>query len=132
MCGLARDQQKLHLYFGTWKHDTHNPVTREFELYCEDDYKNTIISSMTAFGSLVGFTIFPMISDNKGPRLAQISSWLTCFFGCVLMAIANNYFFVVVGYFFAGFGVNPAITLSFTFINDHSTGKFREFTCIGT
>ena len=87
---------------------------------------------MTALGSLVGFTIFPMISDNKGPRLAQISSWLTCFFGCVLMAIANNYFFVVVGYFFAGFGVNPAITLSFTFINDHSTGKFREFTCIGT
>ena len=132
MCNLPRDQQKLHLHFGGKSaDDTHNPVTKEFELYCEDDYKNSVISSMGALGSFMGFIIFPMISDNKGPRLALIGSWFTCILGCILMAIANNYYFILIGYFLAGFGVNPAITLHFTFMNDHSTGKFREFTCIG-
>ena len=120
--------------------DEHNPATKEFELYCDDDYKNSIISSMGALGSFLGFIIFPMLSDNKGPRIALISSWFTCITGNIIMAVANNYYLLLIGYFLSGLGANPAITLHFTFINDHSSiyifnilkaGKFREFTCIG-
>jgi MFS family permease len=86
---------------------------------------------MGSLGSFIGFFIFPMISDNKGPRLALIGSWATCVVGCLLMGVANNYYLITIGYLLAGIGVNPAITLHYTFINDHSTGKFREFTAIG-
>ena len=42
------------------------------------------------------------------------------------MSLSVNYPMMVIGYILAGCGVNPAITLHFTFINDHSS-KFINF-----
>ena len=32
---------------------------------------------MGSLGSLIGFLLFPMISDNKGPRVALLLAWAT-------------------------------------------------------
>jgi OCT family organic cation transporter-like MFS transporter 4/5 len=35
------------------------------------------------------------------------------------------------GWFFIGFGANPAITLSYSFINEQSLGKYRQYFSVG-
>ena len=106
---------------GSSPSDDHNPATREFELYCEDNYKNTILSSMLGLGSCIGYLFFPMISDNKGPRIALIASWVTGFLGCLIMSLAYDFDIMLVGNIVAGFGINPALTIQYAFINGHSS-----------
>ena len=36
-----------------------------------------------------------------------------------------------VGWFLGGFGGNPAITLSYSFINEQSLGKYRQYFSVG-
>ena len=76
---------------------------------------------MGALGSFIGFIVFPMLSDNKGPKLALVISWNIAWLGCFIVLIALNYYMILIGYFLVGFGINPAITLHFTLINDHSS-----------
>lgn len=72
-----------------------------------------------------------MIADNKGRLWGWGLSWASAALGAVLMATSWNYPQVLIGYFLSGFGCNPAITLHYSFLNEHSTGKLREFTSIG-
>jgi hypothetical protein len=38
---------------------------------------------------------------------------------------------VAIGQFLAGFGGNPAITLDYSFINEQSIGKSRQYFSVG-
>ena len=76
---------------------------------------------MSYLGSFLGFCIFPMIADNYGRRPALGLSWGLCTLGTILMAVSVNYYMVFFGYFFAGMGVNPAITLHYSFLNEHTS-----------
>ncbi len=44
-------------------------------------------------------------------------SWIICTLGVLILVIANSVILIAVGYFLAGLGSNPAITLCFSFIN---------------
>jgi hypothetical protein len=44
-------------------------------------------------------------------------SWVICTIGVFLLVIANSISMIAIGYFLAGLGSNPAITLCFSFIN---------------
>ena len=64
-----------------------------------------------------------MIADNIGRRPALIASWGSCTVGCLMMAAAwfkDGFWLMFFGYLIAGFGVNPAITLHYSFLNEHS------------
>lgn len=62
-----------------------------------------------------------MIADNYGRIAGWGSAWLCGTLGCILMASSFNYTMMLIGYFLSGFGTNPAITLHYSFINEHSS-----------
>lgn len=98
---------------------------------CNKDYVLTILSSIVYIGSFIGFFIFPYIADNQGRKLAINLSWAVCTAGVILAAFSQNIYMVGAGWFLGGFGGNPAITLSYSFINEQSLGKSRQYYSIG-
>ena len=72
---------------------------------------------MLFFGSLIGFFIIPYAADNFGRNSAMKVAWGICTLGVLIICLADSPNMVGIGYFFAGFGCNPAITLCFSFIN---------------
>jgi MFS family permease len=67
-------------------------------------------------GSLIGFFIIPHLADNYGRKIMVHISWGICVLGALLIATAPSPILVGIGFFLAGFGANPAITLNFSFI----------------
>jgi OCT family organic cation transporter-like MFS transporter 4/5 len=118
VCSLPESEQANHLSFTNIAGYT--PFSKYNKLYCAREYLNTLLSSMSYLGSFMGFMVFPMIADNVGRRIGLILAWGTCTIGCILMASSVNYPMMIIGYFLAGFGVNPAVTLHYSFINEHS------------
>ena len=53
-------------------------------------------------------------------------SWVICTLGVFLLVIANSIVLIAIGYFLAGLGSNPAITLCFSFINEQCLYKSRQ------
>ena len=98
----------------------------EFKPYLLCDSTSTVLQSMVFIGSLIGFFIIPFIADNLGRRIAMIISWITCTLGVFLLTIANSVVMIAIGYFLAGLGSNPAITLCFSFINEQCLYKSRQ------
>ncbi|KAL4472577.1 hypothetical protein ABPG74_018526 [Tetrahymena malaccensis] len=101
-----------------------------FNLVC-DNTRISIIQSVPYLGSLIGFFLFSWIADNKGRRIALGISWLLASLGALLLALSWDYYSATVGFFIAGFGVNPAITVQLSLLSEHSIGKIREYTTIG-
>jgi len=77
---------------------------------------------------LFGFFLFSWLADNKGRRLALGLSWLLASLGALLMGLAWSWWSLTIGFFLSGFGVNPAITIHFSFMNEHSSNFFFKFT----
>lgn len=98
---------------------------------CDKAYIITILTSLVFIGSLIGFFIIPYLADNWGRKKALFVAWGSCTIGVVSFAFANDINMVAVGQFLAGFGGNPAITLSYSFINEQSLGKSRQYFSIG-
>lgn len=46
------------------------------ELYCDQQYKRSIIQSSLAIGSLMGLIIMNVLSDLKGRKLALVIDFL--------------------------------------------------------
>lgn len=98
---------------------------------CKFTYIVTVLESLVYIGSLIGFFLFPYIADNWGRKKAMHISWACCTLGVILLATAKEVSMVAIGEFLAGFGGNPGITFSFSFINEQSLGKSRQYFCIG-
>jgi OCT family organic cation transporter-like MFS transporter 4/5 len=95
-------------------------------MICELDYQATILTSMIYVGSLVGFFVIPHLADNYGRKIMIHISWGICVIGTLLIASAPSPILVGFGFFFSGFGANPAITLNYSFINEQVVGKWRQ------
>jgi OCT family organic cation transporter-like MFS transporter 4/5 len=98
---------------------------------CKYDYIVTILESLVYIGSLLGFFIIPYLADNWGRKKAMQISWGCCTLGVLLLATAQEVSMIAIGQFLAGFGGNPAITLDYSFINDQSIGKSRQYFSVG-
>jgi MFS family permease len=81
---------------------------------------------MLFFGALIGFFIIPNIADNSGRKPALRLAWIVGIISVVLTMIADSPRVIGFGLFFIGFGTNPAITLTLSFINEQSLGKSRQ------
>lgn len=86
---------------------------------------------MLYFGSLVGFFIFPFLADNWGRKITTRISWIFFIVGLLVIGIGDSPNMIGLGQFFAGFGCNPAITLSYSFINEQCLRKSRQYYGIG-
>lgn len=95
-------------------------------MICDLAYQATILQSMIYIGSLIGFFIIPYLADNWGRKITLQISWLLCVIGTVLIASAPHPILIGVGFFLAGSGANPAITLNYSFINEQIVGKWRQ------
>jgi MFS family permease len=73
---------------------------------------------MIFIGSLLGFFVVPYFADNWGRRIAIRVSWAICTVGVACITFAVSPSMIGIGYFLAGFGANPAITLCYSFINE--------------
>ena len=70
------------------------------------------------------------IRDNKIPILRRkigiVLAWVIGCIGALIVSfLYQNYYVVGLGFFLMGFGVNPAITLQFSFFNEHSSNNFK-------
>lgn len=84
---------------------------------CDKDYVLTVLSMLVYIGSFFGFFVFPYIADNFGRKIAINLSWGTSCVGVIIASASQNIYMMGVGWFLGGFGGNPAITLSYSFIN---------------
>ena len=75
--------------------------------------------------SLLGFFIFSGIADNLGRKPAIGISWFIGSIGTIILAFSVTWWMAALGYFFAGFGANPAITISISMMSEISLGNFR-------
>lgn len=86
----------------------------------------TVLTSMIFIGSLMGFFTIPYFADNWGRKIAIRISWAICTIGVLIISISTSPSMVGIGYFLAGFGANPAITLCYSFINEQCLGTSRQ------
>lgn len=98
---------------------------------CSYEYIVTVLESLVSIGSLIGFFLFPYLADNWGRKKTMHISWACCTLGVLLLATAQEVSMVAIGQFLAGFGGNPAITLDYSFINEQSLGKSRQYFSVG-
>ncbi|EAR96397.2 MFS transporter (macronuclear) [Tetrahymena thermophila SB210] len=97
-------------------------------LICERQVIADSIIAITYSGSIAGFIISSYISDNKGRKFASLIFWIFAGIGSLLSGVLiQSPWLVAAGLFVSTFGVNPVITYVFCFINEHSDGKFREY-----
>ncbi|EAR99579.1 MFS transporter (macronuclear) [Tetrahymena thermophila SB210] len=100
-------------------------------LICDQSYLYDILCSLSQIGCLVGFLVFSWFADNKGRKTALFFSWMIGTVGVFLSGFSNSIIPFAIGFFLQGFGTNPAIIIHFSFLNEHSLGKFRELSSIG-
>lgn len=80
-------------------------------------------------GSAIGFLISLYVADNKGRKLGAVIFWLLAAVGAFISTIFGfNIGASVFGFALSGFGANSAINIVICMMNDHSLGKFREYT----
>ena len=122
---------------GDWKHFLPNPPNTmayewpEYWMVCSNEYIKSILQSLIALGSCIGFFIFPYYADNKGRKITMVVAWGFFTVGVVFTALANGPWMAGIGQFLMGFGGNAAITLDFSFINEQCSGKARQYFSIG-
>jgi OCT family organic cation transporter-like MFS transporter 4/5 len=80
---------------------------------------------MLFIGSIFGFFVIPYMADNYGRRVAIRVSWGLGTIAVLIVCLADSPNILGFGLFLVGFGANPAITLSFSFINEICLGKSR-------
>jgi MFS family permease len=100
-------------------------------MLCDYSYIKSLLQALIPVGSLFGFFLFPYFADNKGRKSSLCVSWGCFTVGLLILALANGPIMVGIGQFLVGFGGNPAITLDFSFINEQSLGKSRQYFSIG-
>ena len=96
-------------------------------MICQYDYYRPILTSLTYLGSLIGFFIIPHIADNWGRKPALRISWSFFVLGALCLCLCDSPNMTGLGFFFSGFGSNPAVTLSYSLINEQCIGRRRQY-----
>lgn len=100
-------------------------------MVCSNEYIRSILQSIIALGSFIGFFVFPYYADNKGRKITMMVAWGFFTVGVALAALANGPWMAGIAQIIMGFGGNAAITLDFSFINEQCNGKVRQYFSIG-
>ncbi|KRX06096.1 Major facilitator superfamily domain, general substrate transporter [Pseudocohnilembus persalinus] len=104
-----------------------NSLTKQFKLYCSQDYAKSIGESVPYIGSVVGLLIFMMLGDRLGRKPVYGICLIICAFGSVLIILFDNIVTIYIGMFLVGMGITPTGQLDVVILNEISTGGFRAF-----
>ena len=64
---------------------------------------------------------------TAGRKIGIFLAWVIGCIGALIVSfLYQNYYVAGLGFFLMGFGVNPAITLQFSFFNEHSSNNFKK------
>ncbi|XP_047338661.1 polyol transporter 5-like [Impatiens glandulifera] len=101
-------------------------------IYIKQDLKITDVQLEVLMGiinlySLFGSAVAGRISDWIGRRYTVVISAVIFFFGALIMGIATNYPFIMVGRFVAGVGVGFSLTIAPVYTAELSPASFRGF-----
>lgn len=97
-------------------------------LICDRQYIADLSIALNYAGSALGFIVSLYIADNKGRKLGTVIFWILAAVGAFISCIfGKNIGASVFGFALSGFGANSAINIVFCIMNDHSLGKFREY-----
>ena len=100
-------------------------------MICEYDYYRPILTSLTYLGSLIGFFVIPHIADNWGRKPAIRISWALYALGALCLCLCDSPNMVGMGFLFCGLGCNPAVTVSYSFLNEQCIGHKRQYYSVG-
>jgi MFS family permease len=78
-------------------------------------------------GSLIGFFVIPYVADNWGRKIGIRIAWILYAIGVAIVCLSDSPNMVGLGLFLAGFGVNPAITLCYSFLNEQCLRGSRQY-----
>jgi OCT family organic cation transporter-like MFS transporter 4/5 len=86
---------------------------------------------MLFVGALFGFFVIPYMADNYGRQLAMRVSWGLGVVSLLIFFVSDSPNMVGLSLFLVGFSTNPAITLTFSFVNEICLGRSRSFYGVG-
>lgn len=95
-------------------------------MVCSKQWISSLLQSCSYLGSLIGYIVMPLIADNKGRKIAELSSWIITVLGCFILLISMNLELVGIGSFMMGFGTNAAINLHYSFIKELVVDKLSQ------
>ncbi|EAR96527.1 MFS transporter (macronuclear) [Tetrahymena thermophila SB210] len=121
------DQPNPSDYFST--HPESFVMAFDPPLICGRQYIADMSVAFCYAGSAIGFIVSLYIADNKGRKIGTIIFWILAAVGAYISTIFGfNIGASVFGFALSQFGANSAINIVFCIMNDHSLGKFREYT----
>ena len=100
--------------------DHSKSIIFEFDAYliCDDNSNLvSVIQAMLFVGALFGFFVIPYMADNYGRKLAMRVSWGLGAISILIFFLSDSPNMVGLSLFLMGFSTNPAITLTFSFVN---------------
>ncbi|EAR96526.1 MFS transporter (macronuclear) [Tetrahymena thermophila SB210] len=98
-------------------------------LLCDRQYIADLLIAINYAGSALGFIASLYIADNIGRKFATVLFWILAGVGALVSSIfSDDIVLSVFGFALSQFGANSTINIIFCMINDHSLGKFRQYT----
>ncbi|KAL4456076.1 hypothetical protein ABPG74_014037 [Tetrahymena malaccensis] len=95
---------------------------------CERQYIADLQIAINYAGSALGFIASLYIADNIGRKFATILFWILAGVGALISSIfSDDLILSVFGFALSQFGANSTINIVFCMMNDHSLGKFRQY-----
>lgn len=74
--------------------------------------------SLPYLGAICGLFLFMFLSDNVGRKISIGLSWFVGSLGGILLVAFENIYTILIGNFFAGFGVVPCATIGLVYLNE--------------
>jgi len=106
--------------------DSVKTITLEFELYCENGWKKSLLGTFLFLGSIIGTAIFGYISNNFGRKKACVYAYIIGSSGALLIAASPNYYVALVFFTICGF-ILPYNNFCSVLLNELGDGEFRNF-----
>ncbi|KAL4504574.1 hypothetical protein ABPG72_010020 [Tetrahymena utriculariae] len=95
---------------------------------CDRQYIADLQIAINYAGSALGFIASLYIADNIGRKFATALFWILAGVGTLISSIfSDDILLSVFGFALSQFGANSTINIVFCIMNDHSLGKFRQY-----
>lgn len=93
---------------------------------CEDIGPLMTISNLNGIGTILGYLLLPLITDNLGRKTSFLMSLVAGITGTVIIYSSSNMTWIAVGFFINAIGSNSGFNTLFTFIDDTVDNHLRQ------
>lgn len=101
-------------------------LIKEFNLICQKTDTISYSNSMLFLSMVVSGFIFPVLSDNKGRKIALILAFLISGISIFLAGFSRSFFFWQICITVAGFGISGVEIVSLVYVSEISAKRYRN------